>query len=90
MAAYTNEYGNIDIGKAGCSDQRFLARFEEIEAALLKSDPSVEAFRSAAIREGKAWVISVFSVFLSVNLLGIAIVGARKAIKWVASGYLGE
>ena len=39
MSAYTNEYGLIDIGKAGCSSDRFLATFDQIRTARASADP---------------------------------------------------
>jgi hypothetical protein len=42
MRAYTNEYGLIDIGKAGCEldGRRFLATFDEIRKAVASPDAS--------------------------------------------------
>jgi hypothetical protein len=39
MTAYTNEFGLIDIGHAGCSDGRFLATFDEIRNAVNEPAP---------------------------------------------------
>jgi hypothetical protein len=44
MSAYTNEYGLIDIGKAGCSSDRFLATFDEIRTARASAEPSGDRY----------------------------------------------
>ena len=42
MSSYTNEAGLIDIGRAGCSDGRFLAKFDEIREAAARPTPPEE------------------------------------------------
>jgi hypothetical protein len=44
MTAFTNQYGNIDIGRAGCSTASFIANFDEIREALNAPAPPKMTF----------------------------------------------
>jgi len=75
MTQFTNEYGLIDIGRAGCSSSSFLATFDEIRDALAKTnppDPSPEYRRIFSI-----WVIdglvNALLGFVVVNLAGLGV-----------------
>jgi len=72
----------IDIGKAGCSDGRFLATFEEIRGALASPEPP-EWWRGFGhvFRSELEWALfAAFGAFMAVNLAGFL-------FRWVLAGY---
>jgi NADH:ubiquinone oxidoreductase subunit 3 (subunit A) len=88
MGDYTNQYGLIDIGTAGCSYKgRFLATPDEIRAAV--SSPPPESKYGEAFQQMLSVLIlrAVLGVFLLVNLLGLLFLAARGALRWVRAGY---
>jgi hypothetical protein len=88
MRDYTNQYGLIDIGTAGCSYKgRFLATPDEIRAAV--SSPPPESKYGEAFQQMLSVLIlrAVLGVFLLVNLLGLLFLAARGALRWVRAGY---
>ena len=88
MSRYTNEYGNIDIGRAGCSSSSFFATFDEIRMALSSVDPpdADEYWRLFRIKGTDALIYGVFA-FLLVNVGAFLFLGARKIFRWIAAGY---
>ena len=87
MSAYTNQYGLIDIGRAGCSNDRFLATFDEIRTALA-SDPPRDRYSEVFWPQMYIELSLAFGwVFVIVNVLGLLFLGARGAFRWVWAGY---
>ena len=87
MAKYTNEVGNIEIGRAGCGESPFLARKEEIRDALLQEDPSNGEYKQTFWFDLKIWTLYAIGTFLLVNFLGFAFLALRAVLRWIASGY---
>jgi hypothetical protein len=79
----------IDIGSAGCSNERFWATFEEIRAALARSGPPPEQLRFGEVFQFNLYVglFTALAAFLVVNLLGFLFLGARGLFQWVRRGY---
>ena len=89
MTAFTNQYGNIDIGRAGCSTAGFLANFDEIREALNTSAPPKMTFNYWEVfwREALPLLMLAPIAFLGVNILGFAYLGARLIVRWVWAGF---
>lgn len=90
MREYTNQYGNIDIGKAGCANKQFFATFEEIKNAMAEESPSQREifqryydFKLSALSTG---VLTAF-VFVLINLLGLVVLATRYATDWIRQGF---
>lgn len=90
MSAYTNQYGIIDIGKAGCSNKQFLATFDEIKKALAQDGPSRQQifahyyyFPASAMT---AAITAVF-VFILTLLVGLGVAGIRASAVWIRDGF---
>jgi predicted PurR-regulated permease PerM len=89
MSGYTNDGRVFDIGRAGCSDTRFLATFEEIREALTQSEPPEvwrgfgEVFRFKLYEA----LFTALAAFVAVNLAGLLFLGACGLFRWVRSGY---
>ncbi|MDO9381553.1 MAG: hypothetical protein Q7T86_01695 [Hyphomicrobiaceae bacterium] len=84
---YENDYGLIDLGKAGCSGRQFLAHRHEIQAAIKQDSPFL-----ATLRKERDWRLPIaygdaVAAFVLVNLLGLCYLAARWAVRWVSSGY---
>jgi hypothetical protein len=90
MSKFTNDFGNIDIGKAGCSDRSFLANFDEIRDAIARPDSSGESFKTAFWLEFWKWMQISGAVFICINLIGFLALAILRASKWVFSGYRGD
>jgi hypothetical protein len=79
----------IDIGRAGCSDTRFLATFAEIREALAHAEPPEwwrgfgEVFRSKFYEA----LFAALAAFVAVNLVGFLFLGARGVLRRVRAGY---
>jgi hypothetical protein len=86
MSEYTNQYGLIDIGTAGCSQSRFLATFDEIRNALASDHPRD---RYSQVFWPKLYDALAYALvaFVVVNLLGLLFLAARGALRWVWAGY---
>ena len=69
--AFTNQYGNIDIGRAGCSKAGFLANFDEIREALNTPAPPKMTFNYWEVfwREALPLLMLAPIAFLGVNIL---------------------
>lgn len=82
-----NDFGLIDLGKAGCIDRQFLATKEEIRAAWARSGPDLTQ-RDFVIKYGlqDAWVGGILA-FIATNLLGLVFLGVRRSYRWVVAGY---
>jgi hypothetical protein len=89
MSAYTNAAGLIDIGRAGCSDDRFLASFEEIRRAVARPDPPDDwrGFREVFRYNLYGMPFAALYAFVLVNLAGFVLWGARGLFRWVRAGY---
>ena len=86
MSRFTNPYGLIDVGKAGCASTQFLATFDEIKDASMQPEPST--FDSKAF--WKAFLNSIpmaVGVFLLVNALGLLYLAVRGVGRWVLAGF---
>jgi hypothetical protein len=89
MAAFTNEFGNIDIGRAGCSDSRFLANFDEVRDAMKRPaplEPELD-YWDTYWREAIPWLATLLAAFCAINILGVILMAARKAGRWIAAGF---
>jgi hypothetical protein len=89
MTAYTNEYGLIDIVRAGCSDARFLARLDEIRDAMNQPTPALpeNSYWATFLPHIGIWLVLALIVFCVVNLLGLLFLGGRSAARWIKAGF---
>jgi hypothetical protein len=89
MTAYTNEYGLIDIGRAGCSDGRFLARFDEIREAMKQPAPpkTESVYFPIYLPHMGVWLVLALIAFCVVNLLGLLFLAVRSAARWIKAGF---
>jgi hypothetical protein len=89
MAAFTNEFGLIDIGRAGCSDSRFLANFDEIRDAMKRPAPAEQELNywGTYLRESILWLAILLAAFCAINILGVILVAARKVGRWLVAGF---
>jgi hypothetical protein len=87
MSAYTNASGLIDIGKAGCSNDRFLATFDEIREALASAEPSGDRYGEVFWPKLYGALFNALGAFLFVNLLGLLFLGTRRVFRWISAGY---
>jgi hypothetical protein len=87
MTAFTNEFGLIDIGKAGCSESRFLATVDEIRTAVRTTDDASQAYTRVFKRELISYMGPVILVFILINLAGFLFLASRTAWRWVIAGY---
>jgi hypothetical protein len=81
-----NQYGNVDIGKLGCSDQEFLANESEMKAAWSGSEHQMFAVRSEPFYLEKV-LGSALILFVITNLLGLLLMLSRKIFIWIAAGF---
>lgn len=89
MTAYTNEFGLMDIGRAGCSDNRFLATFDEIRKALnepAQAKPERSYWEIYFPHIG-IWLILALTAFCVVNLLGLLFLTVRSTARWIKAGF---
>jgi hypothetical protein len=86
LSQYTNEYGNFDLGKLGCSHRTFRANRHEIETALTQTDPGpsrrAQELNWQLQRAGATTLIA----FLTINFLGLSAVGLIYVARWVRDG----
>lgn len=89
VSAYTNEFGLIDIGRAGCAAGSFLARFDEIRQAMNQSEPvrPENAYWTTYRQHTIMWLVLALIAFCVVNLLGFLFLGARSAARWIKAGF---
>ena len=86
MSRFTDPYGLIDVGKAGCASTQFLATFDEIREASLQPEPS--AFDSKAFWTALLDYMPIAGlVFLLVNAPVLVFVAVRGAGRWVLAGF---
>jgi hypothetical protein len=86
MSRFTNPYGLIDVGKAGCASTQFLATFDEIRDASVQPEPSTfdsNAFWRALLADMPIAVL----VFLLINAPVLLFVAVRGAGRWVLAGF---
>jgi hypothetical protein len=79
----------IDIGRAGCSNSTFWASYDEIRAAVARSEPPPEDLRFSEVLWFKSINALFFAVaaFIAVNLAGVLFLGIRGLFRWVRTGY---
>jgi NADH:ubiquinone oxidoreductase subunit 3 (subunit A) len=88
MSRFKNKDGLIDIGSAGCSDQPFLATFEEIrEAVASPAPPSLPGLGGVYRDFMYAALFTAVAAFVLVNSVGFVLLGARGVFRWVRAGY---
>jgi hypothetical protein len=89
MTAFTNQYGNIDIGRAGCASKSFLANFEEVREALRSPPPQPRPFSywESFLELAAIWLFFAVIALLGVNALGFALIGALAIVRWVLKGF---
>ncbi len=89
MREYTNEFGVIDIGRAGCSNGRFLATFDEIRDAINRPAPVKpdSDYLAIYLPHLGIWPVLAFIAFCVVNLLGLLAIGVRSTANWIKAGF---
>ncbi|MDP2355736.1 MAG: hypothetical protein Q8M31_06700 [Beijerinckiaceae bacterium] len=89
MTAYTNEFGLVDIGRAGCSDGNFLARSDEIRQALNEPAPVMpdNSYLAVYLPHMGIWLVLALIAFCVVNLMGLLLLATRSAIRWIKAGF---
>jgi len=89
MKEYTNEFGLIDIGRAGCSSGKFLATFDEIrDAAKRPAPPKPEDdYLAIYMPHMGVWLVLALIAFCAVNLLGLLFIGVRSTASWIKAGF---
>lgn len=89
MTAYTNEFGLIDIGRAGCSDRRFLTTFDEIRKAMNEPAPTMpeSSYWEIYFPHIGIWVVLAFIAFCLVNFSGLLFLSIRSAARWIKAGF---
>src|SRR5262245_66237093 len=86
MSRFTNPYGLIDVGKAGCASTQFLATFDEIKDASLQPEPS--SFDSKAFWHALVAYMPIAGlVFLLINAPVLLFVAISVAGRWVLAGF---
>ena len=87
VTPYQNEYGNIDLGRVGCSTRQFYSNIGEIEEALKQHDPYDATWRR--VWRARVEIAAIYGVlfFVLTNLLGFGFLGARRTYRWVSAGY---
>ena len=91
LKSATNQYGLIDIGKAGCATKPFLASSDELIEArngVMRRDMDEEFSLRSKYRYAPQYPLglAVLALFI-VNLLGFAFVALRAVFGWIAAGY---
>jgi hypothetical protein len=84
---YQNAYGNLDLGKLGCSGREFWANMGEIEKAQHELNPYNETWWRYFRIDAQSAFWSALGLLVLTNLLGLAFLGARRAFRWVSDGY---
>ena len=87
MSAYTNQYGLIDIGRAGCSHDSFFATFDEIRTALTSTEPSGARYSQVFWPKLYDAPLIALGAFLVVNFWGMLFLGTRSVFRWISAGY---
>jgi hypothetical protein len=87
MSSYTNDGVVFDIGRAGCSDTRFLATFNEIRMAIAQTDPSDSRYAEVFWPKFYIGMSNALAFLVFVNLLGLVFLGARGTFRWVRAGF---
>ena len=89
MTAYTNEHGLIDIGRAGCSEGKFLTRFDEIREAMNQPAPVLPetSYWAIFLPHMGIWLVIALIGFCVVNLLGLLFLAGRSAARWIKAGF---
>jgi hypothetical protein len=79
----------IDIGRAGCSNSTFWASYDEIRAAVARSEPPPEDLRFSVVFWFQSINALFFAVaaFIAVNLAGVLFLGIRGLFRWLRTGY---
>jgi hypothetical protein len=77
----------IDIGSAGCSNERFWATFEEIRDAVRRSEPEGIRFNEVFRYNLYGALFNAVAALVLVNLTGFVLLGARGLFRWVRAGY---
>jgi hypothetical protein len=77
----------IDIGSAGCSNERFWATFEEIRDAVGRSEPERLRFGEVFRYNMYEALFAALVAFVLVNLAGFVLLGARGLFRWERAGY---
>jgi len=78
----------IDIGSAGCSNERFWATRDEIRDAVARSEPErITTFAESFQYKLYNALFAALGAFVLVNLAGFVVVGARGLFRWVRAGY---
>ncbi|WP_161849249.1 hypothetical protein [Bradyrhizobium sp. CCBAU 051011] len=89
MTAYTNEFGLIDIGRAGCSDGKFLTRVDEIRDAMNQPAPALSenSYWAIYFPTMGIWLVFALIAFGVVNLLGLWFLAVRSATRWIKAEF---
>jgi len=89
MGPFTNQYGYIDIGRAGCHTGTFPATFNEIHEALNSPRPAEPAssYFEHWWNVATLWLFLGSAAFIVVNLIGLAFIGVRSVARWILAGF---
>ena len=87
MSGFTNVYGNIDIGKAGCASGPFLATFDEVREALKQADPFTKRYSDVFNAEIRENFVTATIWFVATNLAALLGLLVWRVGRWVWNGY---
>jgi hypothetical protein len=89
MSAYTNEFGLIDIGRAGCANDRFLATWDEIREANASPEPQTPdgTYWTVYSQHFGVWSAVALIAFFFVNMLGLLLLLSRTTLRWIGAGF---
>ena len=85
LKPHTNEYGNINLNKVGCSYRTFWASPPEMRAAREDMLPPPSYMPPAYNWEQTA--VDALLAFIAVNLIGFIVVGTKRIWQWIADGF---
>jgi hypothetical protein len=85
----TNDYGNMDLSKVGCSYTSFFARADEIETALQQSDPSKSEYNLFFWSGIRSSFVGVVATFVLANVAGFLALLFMSIGNWVWAGFKG-
>lgn len=81
-----NEFGNIDLGKLGCSDKQFFASVQEIDDAWNgKLDDYGRTVYRPLNLEDAAMLATI--AFVLTNLLGLFALLCQGILRWLVRGF---
>jgi hypothetical protein len=89
LRPFVNDYGLIDLIKAGCTEQKMVASFDELKQ-WRDGTPSwhePDERDMPALFDGYATFLWLVLAFVAVNLIGLLVVGIKNVSRWVVAGF---